>query len=163
MIQAEVRQLYGMAHKLARAYKPFWLDHSDVIQEYVIAGWIAAESPLNPGGRERIHWGYVRKAMFNKFKDIIKLAKRDRDGYIVVESTGWNKSTDNESPAEITDLQVTHDIVLPVPQDGEILETLIALTTFPTDTACREALGVCIDRWYIRRAQAKRFVEDNLG
>lgn len=163
MTPAEVRQLYGMAHKLARAYKPFWLDHNDVIQEYVIAGWIAAESPLNPGGRERIHWGYVHKAMFNKFKRILEKASKDREGRIVVESTGWNKSTDSESPADIADLQVTHDIILPIPKDGEILETLIALATFPTDTACREALGVCKNRWDYRRAQAKRFVEDNLG
>ena len=163
MTSQEVRRLYGLAHKLARAYKPFWLDYPDVIQEYAIAGWIAAESPHNKGGNERIHWGYVFKAMFNRFKRMMEKASKDCEGKIVLESTGWNRDSDSESVVDISDLQVTHDLIIPIPKDGEILETLIALATFPTDVACREALGVCINRWNYRRAQAKRFVEDNLS
>lgn len=161
MHKDDLSQMYGLARKLARTYRPYWMDYDDVVQEFVTEGWKAASSRShlaynNAFGRDRVHWGYIKKAMYRRFIDLVTMAKRVNDEVVLEE-------TDTISNPEYSVDAITHDLVLQLPEAGEIRETLLALITFPTECECKAQLGVCNNRWTYRKAAAKRYIQENIA
>lgn len=138
MTKSELAKLYRLARKLAFVYRPFYMDREDAVQEYVIAGLLAAEKCPT------WCWKYLYRSMYNRFLCLIRKPQIEA--------------------VDIDDIpqQARQIIPIPLPQDEKLASMLVAIATYPTYGEAFSHLGMSYAEGYWLLGKAKKYVHEHM-